>query len=114
VPKRFGWRRFEGEDVAILENLAEMKKAGFDDELIPKEICVPLYVEAVGSLAREELRMFSRAVTGNVEEERLPELAMAGMKLVEQFIVLLRRKLLLQALQALRQESVAEQTGTDD
>ena len=110
---RDGGSQFEGEDVAILANLAEMKKAGFDDELIPKEICVALYVDAIGTLAREELKMFSRAVTGNVAEGRLPELAMAGMKLVEQFIVLLRRKLLLQALHALRQETV-EQTGTDD
>jgi DNA-binding transcriptional MerR regulator len=111
---RDGSTRFEGEDVAILETLAEMKKAGFDDELIPKEICVPLYVDAIGSLAREELRIFSRAVTEKVEEERLPELAMAGIKLVEQFIVLLRRKLLLQALHALRQEAVSEQTGTNE
>jgi DNA-binding transcriptional MerR regulator len=111
---RDGASRFESEDIAILENLAEMKKAGFNDELAPKEMCVPLYVEAIGTLAHEELRLFSRAVTGKVEEERVPELAMAGIKLAEQFIVLLRRKFLLRALQALRHEAEAEPTGTDD
>ena len=110
---RDGESRFEGEDLALLENLAEMKKAGFEDDLIPKEVCVPLYVEAIGGLAREEHRMFSRAVTAKVEPERVPEMAMAGMKLVEQFIVLLRRKLLLRGIQDLRHEAEAEPTGTD-
>jgi DNA-binding transcriptional MerR regulator len=109
---RDGRERFEGEDVAILENLAEMKKAGFEDDLIPKEVCVPMYVEAIGRLAREELRIFSRAVTAKVDADRVPEMAMAGMKLVEQFIVLLRRKLLLRGIQDLRHEAEVETTGT--
>jgi DNA-binding transcriptional MerR regulator len=111
--RRDGVETFEGEDVAILEILAEMKRSGLDDELVPKELCVALYVDTVGKLAREELRLFSRAVIGNVEPERLPELAMAGVKLVEQFIVMLRRKLLLRAIQELRFEAAAESTGTD-
>jgi DNA-binding transcriptional MerR regulator len=111
--RRAGREQLEGEDIAILENLAEMKKAGFDDELIPKELGVSLYVETIGKLAREELKMFSRAVTGTVEPARLPEMAMAGIKLVEQFIVLIRRKLLLRAIQELRHEAEAEKTGTD-
>jgi DNA-binding transcriptional MerR regulator len=110
---RDGREWFEGEDVVMLENLAEMKRAGFDDDLIPKEVCVPLYVDAIGTLAREELKMFSRAVTVAVEPERVPELAIAGVKLVEQFIVLLRRKLLLRAIQELRYEAETESTGTD-
>ena len=111
--RRQGRECLEGEDVAILETLAEMKKAGFDDDLVPKEVCVPLYVDTIGTLAREELKMFSRAVTETVEPERVPELAMAGVKLVEQFIVLLRRKLLVRAIQELRYESETESTGTD-
>ncbi len=110
---RDGEECFEGEDIAILENLAEMKQAGFDDDLIPKEVCIPVYVEAIARLATAELRMFSRAVTGKVAPERVPELAMAGMKLVEQFLILLRRKLLLRAIQELRHEAQAEQETTD-
>ena len=87
--------------------------AGFDDQLIPRELCLSLYVESIDRLAREELRLFSRAVTGTVDPERLPEMAMAGVRLVEQFIVLLRRKLLLRAIQDLRAEAEAEPTGTD-
>jgi hypothetical protein len=91
-----------------------MQRAGFDEDLISKEHCVPLYVEAIAELAREELKMFSRAVTGKVDEARLPELAMAGVKLAEQFIVLLRRKLLLRAIQDLRHEAEVEKTGTGE
>jgi DNA-binding transcriptional MerR regulator len=111
---RDGIECFEGDDVALLENVAEMQRAGFDEDLISKEHCVPLYVEAIAELAREELKMFSRAVTGKVDEARLPELAMAGVKLAEQFIVLLRRKLLLRAIQDLRHEAEVEKTGTGE
>ena len=113
--RRSGRERFEGEDIALLESLRDIKRAGFDDQLIPREVCLSLYVESVDRLAREELKLFSRAVTGMVDTERLPEMAMAGVRLVEQFIVLLRRKLLLRAIQDLRAEAEAEAepTGTD-
>jgi DNA-binding transcriptional MerR regulator len=110
--RRDGRDGFEGEDLAILENLAEMKRAGFDEDLIPGELCIQVYVDAVGNLARDELKLFSRAVTGKVPPGRLPEMAMAGLKHIEQFICLLRRKLLLRALQDLRAEADIEQTGT--
>jgi DNA-binding transcriptional MerR regulator len=112
--RRCGEECFEGDDIAILETLAEMRRAGFEDDLIPKEVCVPLYVDAIGKLAREELLMFSRAVTGKMPPARVAELAITGTKLIEQLMILLRRKLLLRALQDLRIEMEAEPTGTDD
>ena len=109
---RDGVEFFEGDDVLILENLAAMREAGFGGDLIPHEVTLPLYIEALGGLARDELRIFTRAVTGTVDEVRLAEMALAGVKLVEQFIVLLRRKLLLRAIQELREQSAAEPAGT--
>src|SRR5688572_3975360 len=61
--RRNGRERFEGEDIALLESLRDIKRAGFDDQLIPRELCLSLYVESIDRLAREELRLFSRAVT---------------------------------------------------
>lgn len=111
--RRDGRDGFAGEDLAILESLADMKRAGFDDHLIPSQLCIQLYVDAVGRLAREELKLFSRAVTGKVDAARLPEMALAGLRHIEQLICLLRRKLLLRALQELRVDAEIEQTGTD-
>jgi len=100
---RAGTRYFEGDDILMLETMAELQRAGIDNDLIPNEVSLPIYVDAIEALAREELKMFSRAVTGKVEESRLATMALAGVRLVERFIVLLRRRLLLKLIQDLRQ-----------
>jgi len=105
---------FNGEDLAILESLAELKRAGFRDDLIPGQLCIQVYVDALARLAKEELKLFSRAMDGNVDAARLPDMALAGLGHVEELICLLRRKLLLRALQELRIDSEVEQTGTDN
>lgn len=109
---RNGEEVFEGDDILMLETFATMRAAGFNDSLIPKGVGIPIYVETLNKLAREELTIFSRAVTGKVDDAKLAEMAMAGVKIVEQFIVLLRRKLLLRAIQELREQTKAESTGT--
>jgi len=101
---RNGIRVFEGDDILMLETMAELQRNGLDKNLIPNEIALPIYVDAMEKLAREELKMFSRAVTGKVEEGQLATMALAGVKLVERFIVLLRRRVLLRLIQELRQE----------
>ncbi|RMF24705.1 MAG: MerR family transcriptional regulator [Deltaproteobacteria bacterium] len=102
---RDGREYFEGDDVSLLETLAAIQNAGLTDRLIPKELAMPMYVKAIGDLARNELRMFTRAVTGKVDDARLAEMALSAVKLVEQFILILRRKALLRAIQELREET---------
>jgi DNA-binding transcriptional MerR regulator len=102
--ERSGMRFFEGDDLLMLETMAELEHAGLRQDVIPQQVSLPIYVDAVERLAREELKMFSRAVTGKVEEGQVATMALAGVKLVERFIVLLRRKLLLRLIQELRQE----------
>ncbi len=102
---RDGVECFEGDDVCLLETLAALQNAGLNDRLVPKELAIPLYVKAIGELAREELHMFTRAVTGKVDDAQLAEMALAGVKLAEQFILILRRKAMLRAIQELREES---------
>jgi len=106
--------QFEGDDILVLESLAAMRAAGFHDDLISLKTALPVYVEALDGLARQELRLFTRGVSGNVGEARAAELALAGVRIVEQFILLIRRKRLLQALHELRAEHWEDSTGTDD
>ena len=106
--------QFEGDDILLLESLAAMRAAGFHDGLIPLKAALPVYVDTLDTLARQELRLFTRGVNGHVEEARAAELALAGVRIVEQFILLIRRKRLLQALQELRAEQWTDSTGTDD
>lgn len=102
--ERAGIRYFEGDDLLMLETMADIDKAGLRKEILPQELSLPIYVDAVERLAREELKMFSRAVTGKVEDGQVATMALAGVKLVERFIILLRRKLLLRLIQQLRLE----------
>ncbi len=106
---RDGVEYFEGDDVLMLETFLAMDKAGLTKDLIPHATSLPIYVESIGKLARDELKMFTQSVTGRYDTARVANVAIASMKLAEQFIVLLRRKLLLKAIQDLREESSAAQ-----
>lgn len=109
---RDGVRYFEGDDVRMLENFAALREAGLTSELLPYAQTMPAYVEAIGKLVAEELKFFTRGVIGNVDDADVPQLALAGMKLGEKLIGLLRRKLMLRAIQDLRSQSTADSSGT--
>ena len=107
---RDGVEYFEGEDVQILEVLAGFEKSGFTRERFPSSVALPMYVGALEKLAREELKFFTHSVTGQIATSDLAEMAMAGMKHGEQLMVLLRRKMMLKAIQELRFEKEEEET----
>lgn len=102
--ERRGTMYFEGDDLLMLETMAELDSAGLRHDMFPQHVSLPIYVDALEKLAREELKMFTRAVTGKVEDGQVATMALAGVKLVERFLVLLRRKLILKLIQELRQE----------
>lgn len=102
--ERAGTHYFEGDDLLMLETMAELESAGLRHDVIAQEVSLPIYTDAIEKLAREELKMFTRAVTGKVEEGQVATMALAGVKLVERFIVLLRRKVILRLIQELRHE----------
>ncbi len=111
---RDGVEYFEGDDILLIEAFRKAEDAGFNSDFMPHELTLPVYVDAMNKLAKEELRMFTKAATGKVDDARVAEMALAGVKLVESFLVLLRRKCLLKALQELRLESENESTGTGE
>ena len=111
---RNGVEYFEGDDVLILETFRSLQEANLGSDVVPPHSSMPMYVRSIKMMAKEELKLFTRAVTGKFDPAEVAEMAQAGIKLVEQLIVLLRRKLLLQAIGELRDESEHEATGTDD
>jgi len=106
--------QFEGDDVLLLECVGALRAAGFDDTLIPLRTALGMYVRALDELADQELRTFSRSVAGKVPDAQLAELALLGVRMVEQLLTLVRRKRLLRALQGLRETQEHASTGTDD
>ncbi len=100
---RDGTEYFEGDDLQMLEVFQAMEKAGLNKERFPHRVSMPIYATAMDKLAQEELKIFTQSVTGKVDDSELPEMALAGVKLGEQLIVLLRRKMLLKGIQELRQ-----------
>jgi DNA-binding transcriptional MerR regulator len=108
---RNGVEVFEGDDLLILEVLQSLEEHGFDDEFIPTDVALPLYVNAIDKLVADELKMFTKAATGRIDEAKIAEMALAGVKLLEQFLALLRRKRMLNAIQDLRHENKKESAG---
>lgn len=88
----------EASSVAIVELWGELRKAGFTPEAgFPVEH-VGLYVDMVEWLAREELRVFSRGVTGRVEGQAAVDMAEHGIDVVNQVIAVLRKNTLLRLI----------------
>jgi hypothetical protein len=99
----------------MLECFADLQRAGIDEGFVPAELSVPKYVKAIDALAREELKMFTQAATAKVDDPaQVARMALDGLKLTERFIVLLRRKMMLRAIQELRMDAETESTGTGD
>lgn len=88
----------EASSVAVVELWAELRKVGFTPEAgFPVEQ-VELYVDMVEWLAREELRVFSRGVTGRVEGQAAVDMAEHGIDVVNQMIAVLRKNTLLRLI----------------
>jgi DNA-binding transcriptional MerR regulator len=83
------------ESVQMVECWARLRSAGFEETLGFRAADVRLYVDVVRMLAREELRVFTRGITGRVESERATQMAEEGIETVNRMLALLRRETLL-------------------
>ena len=98
LTSRDGEDWLEPQSLAIVEKWADFRSAGFTPEAgFPVEY-VGLYVDMVDWLAREELRLFSRGVTGKVTGQAAVDLAEQGIELGDQLVGLLRRKTILRLI----------------
>ena len=90
---------FGGHDLAILRLLGSSRRAGITPEMLPTKI-VGTYVHAIRELVRVESEMFTHGVVPRAGAE-LAAITDAAMRLSEQLVVLIRRKLLLPTLRAI-------------
>lgn len=98
ITKQDGKDWVPGPFVAVVELWSELRKSGFTPEAgFPAEQ-VGLYVDMVDWLSREELRIFSRGVTGRVDGPTTVEMAEHGIDLVNQIIAVLRRNTMLRLI----------------
>lgn len=91
---RDGDQWLDGSGVALVEVLAEGRRAGFTTERGFGPEQVRLYVDLLRLLAREELRIFTRAVGAGLDADRVVHMAEQGIALGNRLIALLRRQIL--------------------
>ena len=86
-------------DVAVVRSVAAMRRAGLREEngLALDDLCV--YMDAMRSLLVEELALFSR-ILGKVSRAKVVELAESGLEGTSALLLALRRRLVLDLLEA--------------
>jgi DNA-binding transcriptional MerR regulator len=102
---------FRGEDVTLMQLLAQARRAGLSPTMLPPEVLHD-YVSAVASLVRVELQMFRGGVIPEAGDDigKLTEIATT---LSERLVVALRRKLLLPILRELSSD-LGDPAATDE
>jgi DNA-binding transcriptional MerR regulator len=98
IVTRDGRQWIEGRSVEITEVWARMRTGGFTDELGFGPEQVGLTVQMVEWLAREQLRLFTRHVTGRVDPDRARQMAEVGLACVPEITRLLHEATLLRLI----------------
>lgn len=95
IDTRAGAQWLDGRSVTIVEEWAAIRRAGYTNERGFGPQDAKLYVEMVQWLARQELRLFSSRVAGNVDPETARDMAQRGIDGLSRFLVLLRESTIL-------------------
>ena len=109
IVTRDGGPWIEGDGIRIVEIWATLRRAGYVEALGFRPANLRLYVDMVGWLAREELRLFTRGIAGRVATEKARRMAEDGITYVNQLIALLRKTTLLRYI---AQGNVPQADGT--
>jgi DNA-binding transcriptional MerR regulator len=98
IVTRKGREWVEGSSLEVVELWAEMRQAGFSKELgfEPEQVALPL--QMAEWLAREQLRIFTRQVTGRVPPGVAHKMAEAGLRCVPRLTRLFHEAMLLKLL----------------
>lgn len=98
ITTRKGTQWLDDPDVRIVELLAQLRAAGLTEAFGFGPENMRLYVDMVRWLAREELRVFTRGVTGKAGPERVSVMAEAAIEILNQLIGVLRTNVLLRSI----------------
>jgi DNA-binding transcriptional MerR regulator len=95
VDTHAGSQSLDGRSVAIVEEWAAIRRAGFSADLGFVAADAKLYVEMIQWLVRQELRLFSSRVAGKVDGDSARDMAQRGIDRIGRLLVLLRERILL-------------------
>ena len=98
ITTRKGAQWLDAPSARIVELLGQLRAAGFTEVFGFGAENLRLYVDMVRWLAREELRVFTRGVTGKAGPERVTVMAEAAIEVLNQLIGVLRTHVLLRAI----------------
>ncbi|RJP26726.1 MAG: MerR family transcriptional regulator [Candidatus Abyssobacteria bacterium SURF_5] len=93
------WRkldgRFDEDSVRIIEILRKLRDAGYTEEAGFNSEFIKIYVDLIEVLARQEVRFFSKTVTGRMSPDEMVNMAENGINLLNTLIGLLRKRMIL-------------------
>jgi len=93
------WRkfddRFDEDSLRILEILRSLREAGYTEEAGFNSDFIKIYVDLIEVLARQEVRFFSKTVTGRISSDEMVKMAENGINLLNNLIGLLRKRMIL-------------------
>jgi DNA-binding transcriptional MerR regulator len=92
--------RFDEDCVRIVDILAKLREAGYTADAGFGADHIMMYKEMIEVLARQEVRTFSKAVTGKMSAEEMTEMAETGINLLNTLIGILRKRLILEMTRA--------------
>ncbi len=95
-------RGYDADDVAIIEAISRFRAGGYEQELGFTVYDTLRYREALAPLVQEEVRTLLDRLAGKVEVDRAVEIIASGAQPLRELIGALHSKLLLAALQGLR------------
>ena len=88
--------RFDEDCVRIVEILCKLRDAGYTEDTGFNSEHIKMYKDMMEVLAKQEVRTFSRAVTGKLSFDEMTEMAETGINLLNLLIGILRKRLILQ------------------
>jgi len=88
--------RFDEDSVRIIEILVKLRDAGYTEETGFTSEHIKMYKDMIEVLAKQEVRTFSKAVTGKLSFDEMAEMAETGINLLNTLIGILRKRLILE------------------
>ncbi len=97
---------FDEDCVRIVEILNKLREAGYTREAGFTSEFLKMYSDLIEVLAKQEVRFFSRSVTGRLSFDEMVEMAESGINLLNSLIGILRKRLILKISRELERERI--------
>jgi hypothetical protein len=88
--------RFDEDCAMIVEILRKLRDAGYTEDTGFTSEHIRMYKDMIEVLAKQEVRTFSKAVTGKLSFDEMTEMAETGINLLNSLIGIMRKRLILQ------------------